>query len=187
MRTKHSVGPIAISEAASSCVSIGSVILMAHHDRQMEPLRNFLAERCFYPLMKRRPKDLSDEEAREQAHKHASAFLKGAIMIGTGFASHIPLQLALEKHCDATSFKRVVFGKTIGVSVALGGLGLLRSVAPEILPKAQAASAHVLRRFFPGKSHQTLEEVCALLFLDIPSSLIAGLVNYYATSQRGKS
>ncbi len=181
------IAPIAVAEGASSLVSMGAVLAMAHCESAVSPARNFIARHFIYPMMAHKPAPADIDTSDPLFHKacdQATMLVKGGVMVGAGFASHIPIQLAMEGHCDAKSFRQVLMGKSAGLGVSLGSIFLVNSVMPQVLPAIQKAICPVLAPYLPqGSDHgsSAAEETCHLMTVEIPSSIISGLVNYGIT------
>ena len=178
--------PIALAEVASTGVSLGALWAMEHDCDKLEPLKSYIARTIIYPSMaKHHPPE--DEAAKEKlwqgAINHASLGIKAVGMIGAGFVAHIPLQLALEGKFHGSGFCTAAVGKSVGLSAALGSIVLLNRVAPNAMPALQNAIFPIIKPLLPkderGRDSRGAEEVAKLLVLDMPSSIMAGLVNYY--------
>src|SRR5581483_6915335 len=134
---KSIIVPIAAAEGASTLVSMGAVLAMARCESAINPVRDFVAKHFIYPMMAHKPApagiDTSDS-VFDKACDKATMLIKGGAMVGAGFASHVPIQLALEGHCDAKSIRQVVIGKSTGIGVALGSIVLLNRFMPKVLP-----------------------------------------------------
>jgi hypothetical protein len=189
--TKNSLGPapsIAIAEGASTLVSMGSIWLMQHHPKALGGLTEYVQNTVIYPCMaKRTPPQTPEQEAtlKSTAHARASLLVKGATMVGTGFAAHIPIQMALEGRFDRHGLKTAVFGKSAGLAISLGSIAVINRVVPSALPTLQNAIFPLVKPFLPqddrGRDSRQAEEVAKLLILDLPSSAVAGLINYATT------
>lgn len=180
--SKKSILPIAIAEGGSTAVSMGALWVMERTEG-LHPIQNALAKYIIYPSLIKTayPTPAEHQAAMAQANEQASVLVKGAGMLGAGFAAHIPLQLALEKKVDAKGFRTAVLGKGVGVATSLGTIIMLGQVAPSFLPKLQETLAPIISPFLPKDSKDDSrrnDEVAKLLILDLTSSAIAGLVNY---------
>ncbi|PZP84790.1 MAG: hypothetical protein DI582_07770 [Azospirillum brasilense] len=187
----NSLGPapsIAIAEGASTLVSMGSIWLMQHHPGPLRGLTNYVQDTAIYPGMaKKTPPQNAEQEAalKAAAHTRASLLVKGATMVATGFAAHVPIQMALEGRFDRHGLKTAVFGKSAGLAISLGSIAVVNRVAPSALPALQNAIFPLVKPFLPkderGRDSRQAEEVAKLLILDLPSSAVAGLINYATT------
>lgn len=111
---KRLAASIAFAEAASSVVSIGAVIATMHKPELVAPIQHFVADRIVYPVMKAMNSEQLPEDAlREKANERGSLLTKGAVMVGTGFASHLPIQLAMNGGFHMKEFKQAALGKSI--------------------------------------------------------------------------
>lgn len=179
---------IAIAEGASTLVSLGSIWMMQHHPGPLNGLTNYVQDTLIYPGMARKtPPQSPEQEAalKASAHAHASLLVKGATMVTTGFAAHVPIQMALEGKFDRHGLKTAVFGKSVGLAISLGSIAVVNRVAPAALPALQNAIFPLVKPFLPkddrGRDSRQAEEVAKLLILDLPSSAVAGLINYATT------
>lgn len=185
-KNPHSAAPIALAEAGSTAVSLGAVWALENHRETIQPLQDYISRTVIYPsLAKHTPPadDAAKEKLQHEASNRASLIIKGAGMITAGFAAHIPLQLALEGKFRPTDFYRATLGKSIGLGTALGSIVVLNKVAPSAMPALQNAIFPLIKPLLPkderGQDSRGAEEVAKLLILDVPSSVIAGLVNYH--------
>lgn len=184
--TPNIIKPIAIAEIASSAVSLGTIVVMSHTQESLRPMQEWIARHIVYPLSHRNeytaPAD--DNPEFQKALAQSSMLIKGGAMLGTGFLSHIPIQLALEGHFDPESIKHVVFGKAAGVATALGSIAVLNQAAPSVIPQVQSSLCPIIDRCMntsDTKKSNATREACQLLTVEIPSSVISGLMNYYIT------
>ncbi len=185
-KNSHSIAPIAIAEAGSTAVSLGAVWVMGHYPGTIKPLQDYVSRTVIYPsLAKHRPPsdDAAKEKLQQEASNRASLIIKGVGMIGSGFAAHLPLQLALEGKFTGTGFRTAATGKTIGVATALGSILLLNRIAPDAMPALQNAIFPLIKPLLPkddrGRDSRGAEELAKLLIIDVPSSIVAGLINYH--------
>ena len=180
------VKPIIFAEGGSTLVSLGAVAAMSH-SKSLVPVRNFIAKRFIYPHLADQPTPTGIDESDplfEKACNKADLLIKGGIMVGAGFTSHVPIQLALEGHCDAKSFHHVILGKSAGIGVALGSVFLISHLAPNFMHSMHKIICPILAHCVPqgdDHGHANSHEVCKLMTLEIPSSIISGLVNYSIT------
>lgn len=174
--------PILIAEVGSTLVSLGTLGLMEHNTGALRPLKEYLARTTIYPSLARKHPEQSPELSMQQAKDKASLLIKGTGMIGVGFLSHLPIQMALEGRVTGEGLKHAAVGKAVGVSAALGSIVVVNKLAPNMLPALQNALYPLVKPFLPkderGRDSRGAEEVAKLLILDIPSSIAAGLINY---------
>lgn len=182
---------IAIAEGSSSVVSMGALWAMGHRPAMLQPLNRYLADTVIFPQLEKQKHPQGDEaraQLYQQALDKASLLTKGAVMIGAGFAAHLPIQLALEGRFHPSELKRAAFGKGVGLAVSLGSIVLLNRVAPELLPAVQNAIFPLVKPFLPkdekGRDSRQAEEIAKLLIVDVPSSVMAGLINYHWSKGR---
>ena len=184
--TASIIKPIAIAEIASSAVSLGTVVVMSHAEESLRPMQEWIARHIVYPLSHQNettPPSDNDPEFKK-AMAQSSMLMKGSAMLGTGFLSHVPIQLAMEGHFDPESIKHVVFGKAAGVGTALGSIAILNQAAPNVIPQVQSSLCPIIDRCMQTKDTKKSDatrEACQLLTVEIPSSVISGLMNYYIT------
>ena len=183
---------IAIAEGTSTAVSLGSIWAMQKYPQALAPLQGYLADTLIYPALARHTPPTSETQKtplKKTASERASLLIKGATMIGVGFAAHVPIQMALEGRFDRAGLKSAAFGKSAGLGVSLGSILLLNQLAPKALPAVQQAIYPLVKPFLPkderGRDSRQAEEVAKLLILDVPASVVAGLINY-ATHRRGR-
>lgn len=184
---RPSLSAIAFAEGGSTVVSLGSIAVMEAMPKTMEPLYTWAAHHIIYPhLAKAHPPKTPQEEAglRAYAHRRASLFVKAGAMIGTGFVAHIPMQLAMEKRLHAEGFRDAFVGKGTGLAVSLGSILVLNRVAPGAIPAMQKALAPIIAPFIPDapdtkRDEARVRQIANLLILDMPSSVISGLANYF--------
>ena len=186
--TPSIIKPIAIAEVASSAVSLGTIVVMSHAQKSLRPMQEWIARHIVYPLSHKSetaaPAD--DNPEFQKALAQSGMLMKGGAMLGTGFLSHIPIQLALEGHFDHESIKHVVFGKAAGVATALGSIAVLNQTAPGVIPQVQSSLCPIIDRCMQTddtKKSDATREACQLLTVEIPSSVISGLMNYYITKR----
>jgi len=198
MLKHHSLGSsIAVAEGVSTAAEVGAVWLLGENDHLIEPVRDFVAKRIIYPCERCMGEDTSktphqgkyDPELLEKARKRASLLVKGTIMMAAGFATHVPTQMAMEGRFDAREIKKVVMGKGLGVGATLVSLWLAEKARPGIVGEAEDKLKKVLGRpeCPPGEKGEACrrqDDFCKLLVLDIPSSVMSGLVNYCFTRGR---
>jgi hypothetical protein len=183
------IKPIVVAECASSAVSLGAVLAMQHYEHALHPLRDFIAERFIYPVMANKAVHADIDKSDpllDKARDRATMLVKGGVMVAAGFASHIPIQLALEKQFDPKSFKQVFMGKGAGLGVALGSIAIVNSVMPNLLPAVQKLLCPVLAPFMPqcdDHGYSAAKTACQLMTVEIPSSVISGFVNYGITKR----
>lgn len=174
--------PILAAEAGSTAVSLAALGFMERYPGSIRGLKQSLASSTIYPRLARQQPELSPEQAMQKAEERASLIIKGTAMIGAGFVSHLPIQLALEGRLTGEAMKHAAMGKGFGVTAALGSIIVLNKVAPNALPALQNALYPLVKPFLPkddkGRDSRQAEEVAKLLILDIPSSIAAGLINY---------
>ena len=181
------IKPIVVAECASSAVSLGAVLAMQHYEYSLHPLRDFIAERYIYPVMANKAvhADIDkNDPLLDKARERATMLVKGGVMVAAGFASHIPIQLALEGQFDIQSFRQVFMGKGAGLGVALGSILILNSVVPALIPSIQKLLSPVLAPFMPqcgDHGYSAAKVACQLMTVEVPSSVISGLVNYAIT------
>jgi len=155
-----------------------------HKPELVAPIQHFVADRIVYPVMKAANSESIPEDAlREKATARASLLTKGAVMVGTGFASHLPIQLAMNGGFHMKEFKQAALGKSIGMVSAIAGIGALDYVAPNVMKTAEKSICGTLTPLFPdeqggGKKHNAPKEICQLALIEIPSSVVSGLINY---------
>ena len=181
---------IAIAETVSSAASLGAVWLVGRHPQMIAPAKQFVAEHVLYPIMSKQLTASSTQEEKDSLMKkavdRASLFLKGIVMVSASFATHIPTQMALEGKCDLKEFKKVVLGKSIGLTAATGALALVNVMKPGVIGKVEDTIADTLSHCTNTTSQDECaanKELCKLMLIDIPSSLFAGLVNYQLTKR----
>ena len=181
---------IAVAELSSSVASLGSVWLVGRNPQIIKPAKQFLAKHIFYPAMAgNTPPECEQskiDELIKKAEQKASVFLKGIIMVGASFASHIPVQMAMEGRHDMQEFKKVVIGKSVGIGGALGALSLINYLNPGSIERVEDAIGSSLFHCHQGKSEEACEadkELTKLMVIDVPSSIIAGLINYQLTKR----
>ena len=190
---KSLIVPIAVAEGASTLVSLGAVLAMARCGSVIDPVRDFVARHFIYPMTAHKfaPANIdTNDPLYEKARDQANILVKGGVMVGAGFASHVPIQLALEGHYDVKSFHQVAMGKSAGLGVALGSIVLLNTLAPKVLTALQKAVCPILAPYLPqGCDHGCTyaKEACQLMTVEIPSSIISGLVNYAITRRALRS
>lgn len=180
---KIGILPIAVAEGSSTLVSLGALWLMEKLDKPLDPLQHYLTRTLVYPQMakgKPLPENPEIDLTYQKAFERASLIIKGTGMVGVGFASHIPIQLALEGKSDAKSLGVAVVGKGVGIGVSLGSIMLLNKFAPDVMPAIQNAIYPIIEPLLPknSKDRKSAEEVAKLIILDVPSSIIAGFINY---------
>lgn len=184
-KNPHSAAPIALAEASSTAVSLGAVWAMERFPKSTEPLKDYLSRTVIYPDLAKHhaPSDeTTQQKLQQEASNRASLIIKGAGMISAGFIAHIPLQLAIEGKFSRADFSRAAIGKSIGLGVALGSILTVNKIAPNAMPALQNAIYPLIKPLLPkdesGRDSRGAEEVAKLLILDVPSSVIAGLINY---------
>ena len=184
-QTKHnpSLKPILIAEAGSTFVSLGALGLMEHQASALKPLKEFLARTTIYPAMAKAHPEQDQAALMKKAEDRASLAIKGVGMIGAGFVSHIPIQLAAEGKFSGEGMRHAAIGKGVGLAVSLGSIVAVNKIAPNLLPALQNALYPLVKPLLPkddrGRDSRNAEEVAKLLILDIPSSIAAGLINYH--------
>lgn len=181
---KHnpSLKPILIAEAGSTLVSLSVLGLMERNSSALKPLKEYLARTIIYPSVAKAHSDQDQGTLMKKAEDQASLTIKGVGMIGAGFVSHIPIQLAVEGKFSAEGLRHAAVGKGVGLGVALGSIVVLNKIAPNMLPALQNAIYPLVKPLLSkderGRDSKGAEEVAKLLILDIPSSIAAGLINY---------
>jgi len=194
MRAAHhaSLGTsIAVAEAVSSAASLGSVWLIGNHPGLIQPIKEFVAKQFIYPRMcqhaAEHPDPLTPEDPAElmkRAEQKASVLLKGIIMVGTTFATHIPTQMMLEGRHDAKEFKKVVLGKSLGLATAMGTLAVINAVKPGMVDNFENQMSDKMfhcKETDPSDNCEKHRELFKLMMIDLPSSVVAGLMNYQLT------
>lgn len=198
MTTHHSLGTsIAVAEGVSTLGELGAVWLLGKNEHLIEPARNFVARHIVYPCehclgeegSKEPHAGKYDPELMKKANKRATLLVKGTIMTAAGFATHLPIQMAMEGRYDVKELKKVAMGKGLGMGTTLVALWLAEKVHPGIIDKMDEKIKHVLGK--PDCKHgeekaagRTQDDFCKLLVLDIPTSVVSGLVNYFFTRGR---
>lgn len=174
--------PILAAEAGSTAVSLAALAVMERKPGTIQSLKEFLARTTIYPSLARKHPEQSPETLQKQAEDKASLLVKGAVMIGAGFVSHLPIQMALEGRITGEGLQHAAVGKGVGVAVSLGSIMLIDKLAPRLLPSLQNALYPLVKPLLPkderGRDSRGAEEVAKLLILDVPSSIAAGLINY---------
>lgn len=175
--TKTKIAPIAFAEAGSAVVSLGSLWVMEKMDGIIEPIQHALARTI---SGKQTPEKPQEDPQYQQAYNRASLIVKGTGMNLFGFATHIPMQLALEGKSDAKSFGIAASGKGVGIAFSIGSILLLNKFAPEAMQGVKDGVVNIISPMLPKdkKDRKAAEEVTNLLILEVSSSVIAGLVNY---------
>lgn len=177
--------PIAFAEGGSTAVSMGALMLMERKPSLIAPMRDWLARRVIYPSLQTKDPLTNHTALMQQATDRASLLVKGTGMIGAGFVSHLPIQLALEGEFHLSGLKSAAFGKTLGVAGSLGSIMVIDHLAPSALPALQNAIYPLVKPLLPkdarGKETRGAEEIAKLLILDVPSSIATGLINYSMT------
>jgi hypothetical protein len=184
---------IAAAESISSVISLGAVWLVGKNPQMIAPAKEFLASHIFYPVMAKRASHASDqadpENIMEKAERKASVLLKGMVMVGTSFASHLPIQMLLEGQYDIKELRKVVLGKSLGLATAMGTLMLINHIKPGTIGQIEDRLCKDLFDCNENTSKEACEakketkEMCKLMMVDIPSSIIAGVVNYQLTKR----
>lgn len=181
---KHnpSLKPILVAEAGSTLVSLAALGLMEHNKDTLAPLRERLARTTIYPSLARKHPEQDTQTLMEKANQQASLTIKGVGMVGAGFLSHLPLQMAMEGRVTGEGLRHAAVGKGVGLGVALGSIVVINKITPSLLPALQNALYPLVKPLLPkderGRDSRGAEEVAKLLILDIPSSIAAGLINY---------
>lgn len=181
---KHNprLAPILVAEAGSTLVSLGTLALMERQSGALQSLKHSLARTTIYPALARKHPDQDPQTLMAKAENQASLAIKGTAMMGAGFLSHLPLQMAMEGRVTGEGLKHAAVGKGVGLGVALGSIMVVDKVAPTMLPVLQNAIYPLVKPLLPkdekGRDSRGAEEVAKLLILDIPSSVAAGLINY---------
>lgn len=182
LNSSSSIAPIAFAEGGSTIVSMGALMLMERKPGLIAPLRDWLARTVIYPTLQKKDPLADSNTLSQQATQRASLLVKGTGMIGAGFVSHLPIQLALEGEFHLSGLKTAAFGKTMGLAGSLGSIMVIDALAPSALPALQKAIYPMVKPLLPkdarGKESRGAEEIAKLLILDVPSSLVAGLLNY---------
>lgn len=192
MLNHHSLGTsIAIAEGVSSAASLGAVWLLGKNEHLIDPARDFVARHIIYPCEKCMGMENAktphtgkyDPQLMENAKQRASLLLKGAFMLTAGFATHVPTQMLMEGRTDMSEFKKVVTGKGLGVGATLVSLWLAEKARPGIIEEMEGKLKKAMGKpdCKPGQEGEACrrqDDFCKLLVLDIPSSVMSGLVNY---------
>jgi hypothetical protein len=192
-RTSFSIGQsIAIAVGTSTAASMGAVWALDKHPRIIAGAVEFVAKHVIYPcehcLGAPAPKQTDkayDPGLLEVARRKATLLVKGALMMGVGFATHIPTQLVMEgKLGDMKELRQVVMGKSLGLGVTLMTGWLAEKVHPGMIDSLE----HTVQKVISPTSIcaegekdpkcPLKDDFCKLLVLDIPSSVCSGLVNY---------
>jgi len=176
---------IAAAESISSAASLGAVWFVGHNPQMIAPTKKFLTEHIIYPVMKSYSDSASSQndsgDLLKKAEQKASLLLKGAIMVGSSFVAHVPTQMFLEGKYDLKELKKVVAGKSVGLAMAMASLAFIDYIKPGAIGKIEDGIGDSLFHCHEAKSPEHCEadkELCKLMVIDIPSSAIAGLVNY---------
>ena len=180
---KVKIAPLALAEAGSTAVTLGSLWAMERGESLFEPLQHYLTRTIVYPSMfkgKQVPDASEKDPTYQRAYERSSLIVKGVGMNVVGIAAHVPLQMALEGKTDAKSFGIMAAGKTLGVGVSLGSILTLNKIVPEFLPSLEKAMMPVIAPLLPKdkEDRKAAEEVAKLLILDIPATAISLVVNY---------
>lgn len=182
LKNHSKLTPILAAEAGSTAISLAALGLMERYPQSIQGLKQSLARSTIYPALARQHPEQSPEQLIEKAEQRASLIIKGVGMMGAGFVSHLPIQLALEGRLSGEALKHAAVGKAVGVTAALGSIVLVNKIAPNALPALQNAIYPLVKPLLPkderGRDSRGAEEVAKLLILDIPSSIAAGLINY---------
>jgi len=193
MSKPHSLGSsIAIAEIVSSGASLGAVWLLGKHEHAIDPVRDYVATHIVYPCEHCMDSGSSsksphtgkyDPEMMKKAKERATLLVKGAIMLGTGFAAHLPTQMAMEGKYDVKEFKKVITGKSLGVGATLATLWLAEKAKPGLITDVEDKLKHAMGKpdCPPGEQSDACrrqDDFCKLIVLDLPSSVLSGLVNY---------
>ena len=178
-RLMHS---IAFAETASSVVSIGAVIGVMHHPGLVAPLQAFVEKHIVKPILQHtESKDMPPDALDAKAHENASLLTKGGVMVATGFALHLPVQLAMNGGFHVQELKQAALGKTLGMTTAIAGMGMLNHGAPQVMQRAEHAVCNTMLPMLPKeeeKGRKSPMEICKLALLEVPSSLVSGAINY---------
>jgi hypothetical protein len=182
LNSSSAIAPIAFAECGSTAVSMGALVLMERKPGLITPLRDWVARAIIYPHLQQRHPQGDSPTLLKQATDQASLFVKGTVMMGAGFVSHVPIQLALEGAFHGEALKTAVFGKTVGLAGSLGSILVIEKLAPNALPALQNALYPLIKPLLPkderGRESRGAQEVAKLLMIDVPSSVVAGVLNY---------
>lgn len=181
-KNSSTLKPILVAEAGSTAVSFGALGLMERSASAWRPFKEYLARTTIYPTLARQHPEQAPEELKEKSEQKASLLIKGAGMIGAGFVSHLPLQMAFEGRVSREGLKHAAVGKGVGLGVSLGSIMVIDKIAPSLLPALQNAIYPLVKPLLPkdekDRGSRNAEEIAKLLILDVPSSIAAGLINY---------
>lgn len=181
---KHnpSLKPILAAEAGSTAVSMGVLAAIERNPASIGGLKEYLARTTIYPSIARRHPEQDPQTSMQQAEQRASLILKGTAMIGAGFLSHLPLQMAMEGRLSGEGLRHAAVGKGVGIAATLGSILVIDKLAPNLLPALQNAIYPLVKPLLPKgekeRDSRNAEEIAKLLILDVPSSIAAGLINY---------
>lgn len=182
MKHAPSLTPILAAEAGSTAVSLGALAIIERNPKSIGGFKDYLARTALYPSIARKNPEQDAQASMQQAQQRASLLVKGTAMIGAGFLSHLPIQMAMEGRLSGEGLKHAAFGKGVGVVATLGSILLIDKLAPNLLPSLQNALYPLVKPLLPkdekGRDSRNAEEVAKLLILDVPSSIAAGLINY---------
>lgn len=182
LKHNSSLTPILAAEAGSTAVSLAALGFMERYPTSIRGLKEQLARTTIYPTLARKHPEQDPQTLMDQAEQRASLLIKGTAMMGAGFLSHLPIQMAMEGRLSGEGLKHAAVGKGVGVGVALGSIMVVDKIAPNALPALQNAIYPLVKPLLPkdekDRDSRNAEEIAKLLILDVPSSIAAGLINY---------
>lgn len=117
---------------------------------------------------------------------HAPILQTGAVMFGTGFATHLPLQMLGEGKCSLRDIRHMASTKAIGIAAALGSIYAGKQLFAETIAQAEDSWAKKLEqsRLIPCADEKQFRSICRLAAVEIPSTIIGALVNIHASRHR---